>query len=1144
MPGGPARPRPWRSRLGALTFDLFQDRRTHPPWPESLLAVQPDWWDKDSRYRILRELGRGGMGVVYLAYDRDLDRLVSLKRLHGGTHAAETRELLLREARAAAALDHPNISAVHDVGVSSGGVPFMIRAYHAGEALSERLRRGSLAAGEAVRIAAAVARGLESAHHVHVIHRDIKPSNIMLVERGGVKILDFGIAGRPDGETDDPEVLPGTSAYMSPEQRGGESVDHRTDIWSLGAVLYEMLVGERLPRPRIGEEIHQPGARLPGTVGQTIRGDLEAALSRALQTDPAERYASAGEFADALEELAMRAPAAGTGDGRRHPDSGRRWSDGTGTGTGTGRPQRYLAAIMFADLVGYSALMQGDEALAYEVRTRYRSALAEAATDHGGEVVQHYGDGSVTVFRSAVDGVRAALALQAAVRESPSIPLRVGLHVGDVIRDWDGIYGDGVNVAARVEAAAPAGSVLVSGPVVEQIRNQRDLTVVRLGRADLKNIDEPVDLFALVSSAVHVPTSQEVKTRLTEMALVASSLKEPTVPWTAGTAPGPATSPQPPDRRTLAGARPSSGRRVRPAVAVAAALGILAAGVLLARTWGGGAASPPGQSIAVLPLTAIGADVDPLFTDGLHESILTQLSHVSELAVISRTSVLQYRDTDRPIPDIARELGVATILEGSVQRAAGQLRVHIQLIDATRDAHLWSRQYDRAYEVDEIFAIQSDIARNVARELRATLLPQVQAEISAHRTDDVEALERFFRGNIHFESRYDEGRTNQAIAEYEAAVARDPEFGQAYAALARARIWRFWQFGGSVLEKQRARAALDQAIRYTPATVDTRLAQGQYAYRGERDYGTALEHFQAVARALPNEATSALALGAIHRRLGQWEEAAAEFERATRLAPNDQVGTYTAATTYALMRRFGDASRHAERLAQFLAPAAPNGPLIARWEIASAQGDTARLARLLLDTPPDARALRAAFLAGISLYRRQYDIAMGTGAAPWVIPFQEDRPPLIGRAMLAHRAGQVDRARAMADSARQDLEIALEAQREGEDALLSSLHGNLGLAHAILGNAEDALRYGRTGREILPLSRDAYTGRFGVLRLMFIHLILENREDAVRLLTELSLVPSDVTPALLHMDPRFDSLRDLPAFRALTGDASTRSTGE
>ncbi len=1037
--------------------------------------------------------------MVYLAHDEDLSRLVAIRRLPPDPEEeASALAAVLTRAKAVASLDHPNISQIYDVTRAKDGRPVMIFAYHPGETLARRLERGPVDADEAVRIVSAAARGLAAAHRRGIAHGDVRPGNVLLTQ-DGVKLLDFALFGE--------------EAARSP----------RSDVEALGALLRSVLAGDGPESsPYLGDRF-----------SPAFRTGAEGVLIRALDETDTEAYLNASQLAADLEALGPSAEVSRPDDGDSAPKPSSKSSS---------KAERYLAAIMFADLVGYSALMQGDEELAYQVRSRYREALEQVVELHSGEIVQHYGDGSVTVFRSAVDGVRAAVALQRKMREQPAIPLRTGLHVGDVIRDWDGVYGDGVNVAARVEAASPPGGVLVTGRVVRELRNQRDLPTLRIGRAELKNIEEPVELFAISADGIHVPSTGEVRKRLEDAALLASRLRDGTDADAVPLRQRPTPAAPPPDTPARApvsdvgSSGPASWRRVALWAAPAA---LVAAAVVWATRPGDGSVEVTGEperSVAVLPLGAIGTEIDSLFTDGLHESILTQLSQIPELAVISRTSVLQYRTSPKTVPEIARELGVGAVLEGSVQRIGDQIRVHMQLIDAARDAHVWSDEYDRAYSVDAIFDIQSDIARNVARELRAELLPEGRANVSTQRTDDVQALEHYFRGNILFSNRYDRQKNDEAIGEYERAVALDPDYAQAHAALARARIWKYWQFGGSVTEKESARAALDRALGLAPDDVETRLAQGQYQYRGERDYQAALDHFQAVERALPNDAVSSLSLGAIYRRLGQWEEAAERFERAARLAPNDPVGIYTAATTYTLMGRFEEARRHAERLARFLPPEAPNGPLVARWELAVASGDTAEMAGIVAALPDRNSPLSRRFQAGLAFLRRDYPAVWQASAAAYLIPFQEQGTPVVSRLMAAHTAGDAARTAPLADSARAAVERQLQSYAGGEDATLASLHGELAIVYAILGQPVLARQHAESGVRVLSMDRDAYTGRFSAIRQMFVYLLAGDHDATLEELRRLASVPSDITPGVLRLDPRFDPLRGDPRFDALLSE--------
>ncbi|MHB1224986.1 MAG: protein kinase domain-containing protein [Gemmatimonadaceae bacterium] len=438
-----------------------------------------------SRYRILERLGGGGMGVVYRARDERLGRDVALKFLPphlSADHAAKKRFLV--EARAAAALEHPNICTVHEIGETDDGQLYIVMACYDGETLDRLIARGPLAVDEALRVAGDIARALVKAHERGIVHRDIKPANVMVTVDGVVKLLDFGIAKLADVTITQTAGAVGTVAYMSPEQAFGELVDQRTDIWSLGVVLYEMLTGVR---PFRGPGEHavlvatlavdpEPVARLRADVPAGLDGVIRGALARR----PSERFASAAELLAAIAACtpsgAGATVAGGAGDREGRPRD---------TALARGGERRHVTVVSCA-IAGYGALVErlsADEA--ERVTARLRAAAAEVATHHGGIVNHFSGDGFVMLFGvptahedDAARGVRAALAMRERLadvaatldaRLAAGLRLRSGIHVGPVValrlREGDRrfrVTGAPADIADRLAAAAEPDVILLS----------------------------------------------------------------------------------------------------------------------------------------------------------------------------------------------------------------------------------------------------------------------------------------------------------------------------------------------------------------------------------------------------------------------------------------------------------------------------------------------------------------------------------------------------------------------------------------------------------------------------------------------------------------------------------------------------------
>ncbi len=465
-----------------------------------------------SHYRIRERLGAGGMGVVYRAEDQRLHRPVALKVLPPELVASEERRRrLLREARAGAAVVHPSVAAVHEVGEDQGTV-FVAMELVEGEALQQRIAGQPLPLHAALQVAIEMADGLAAAHQAHVIHRDLKPANVVIRPDGHVKILDFGLAKLREeersgsSEASRPESLPaeptregrllGTPAYMSPEQVRGEPLDGRSDLFSFGSTLYEMVTGQAPFRRASAAETLTAILRDEPSPASRLHPELpprlEEILARCLAKDPAQRYPGAGELAADLRALASGAAVA--------------------PGSPPTAKTRRLAAILFSDIVGYTALMAADEARALAVRERHRALLRPTVERFHGELIETPGDEALAVFASSLRAVECALALQAALRDADDLRLRIGVHVGDVLfRDGE-VVGEGVNVAARIRSLAVPGGICVSAAVYEQVKNHPHLRGRSLGSRSLKGIARPVE--HPIACGAETPLQDHVRTEL------------------------------------------------------------------------------------------------------------------------------------------------------------------------------------------------------------------------------------------------------------------------------------------------------------------------------------------------------------------------------------------------------------------------------------------------------------------------------------------------------------------------------------------------------------------------------------------------------------------------------------------------------
>jgi TolB-like protein/Flp pilus assembly protein TadD len=352
------------------------------------------------------------------------------------------------------------------------------------------------------------------------------------------------------------------------------------------------------------------------------------------------------------------------------------------------------------------------------------------------------------------------------------------------------------------------------------------------------------------------------------------------------------------------------------------------------------------KSIAVLPLENLSADPDnAYFADGIQEEILTRLAGIADLKVISRSSTQQYQSKPRNLREIAKQLGVATILEGSVQKAADQVRVNVQLVNAQTDSHLWADTYDR--KLTDIFGVESEIARGIAESLQAKLTSGEEQALAVKPTNNLEAYDAYLRG-LAFETRSDFDALGKAISFYEQAVELDPNFALGWARLSRGHALLYNREAGDITAGRReaAKKALDTAQKLQPDSPETLLALGYYQYWVLRDYRLAKTTFKRVQKMLPGSSAALTGLGAVSRREGHWDQSIAYVEQALALDPRNMELLVRAALTYAELRQFQAALKLYDRALDIV----PNDPdlMASKAGIYQAEGNLEKAGKFLI----------------------------------------------------------------------------------------------------------------------------------------------------------------------------------------------------
>jgi TolB-like protein/class 3 adenylate cyclase/Tfp pilus assembly protein PilF len=774
--------------------------------------------------------------------------------------------------------------------------------------------------------------------------------------------------------------------------------------------------------------------------------------------------------------------------------------------------QLEIAHVLFIDIVGYSKLSINHQHAAIEelnqiVRASEQFQRAQAA---GRLIKIPTGDGIALVFYSSPEApVQCAVEISHGLKEHPRLQLRMGVHSGPVsgVIDVSGktnVAGAGINIAQRVMDCGDAGHILLS-----------------------KRIAEDLDEYEQWRPRLHDLGSCEVKhgVRISVVNLYADQVGNPQLP----------------KKFQALKKRRARMRRAAMTAALLAVAVIVGGIVMFSRYRVRSALTAPEKSIAVLPFENLSEEkANAYFADGIQDEILTRLAKIADLKVISRTSTQHYKSAPENLPEIARQLGVAHILEGSVQKSGDVVRVNVQLIKAANDSHLWADTYDR--KLIDIFSVESDVAKAIAEQLRAKLTGHEEQAIAARPTDNTEAYDAYLRGLAYTLKAFSRPTNFLAAQKYlKEAVRLDPKFALSWALLsyvdARGYITTVLQPTDAL--RNEARLAAETALTLQPNLGEAILAKGHYHYACLRDYDTAVLYFEQARQFLPNSSQIPELLAYVARRRGQWDQSELYFKQAERLDPRNVNLLTQHALSYVCLRRFPEALRNLDQVLNIT----PDDVDTVSYKagIAQAEGDLPRASALLAPLRPTAdlnQALETQVYQAI-LERRTESII------PRLKEILAKPDPALGyiNGELRFYLGWAqevagDRAAAQGSlrQARSELELFLKEQPENY-----VLIGDLALTNMGLGDKAAALALTERAIAAVPIEKDAASGPRSLEILARVAGQLGETDRAIAALQKLLSMPGQgalaenvpLTRARLRLDPMFDPLRNDPRFQKL-----------
>jgi serine/threonine-protein kinase len=802
-----------------------------------------------------------------------------------------------------------------------------------------------------------------------------------------------------------------------------------------------------------------------------------------------------------------------------------------------------IAHVLFLDIVGYSKLLINEQReLLEELNQIVRDTEAFRAAEAAGKLIRlPTGDGMALVFSTTPESpVQCALEISRALKSRPELQVRMGVHSGPVsgimdVNDRTNVAGAGINMAQRIMDCGDGGHILLSKRVAEDLAQYRQWQshLHDLGECDVKH-DVRVSVVNLYTDELG---NAQVPEKFKALQERKQEVAPPVVP---------------------AGARSARVPWHEIVIALLLIAAVIAGAFLylhrptprektLAVAETPAAPSVPEKSIAVLPFENLSRDPDnAFFTDGVQDQILTALAKVAALKVISRTSVMQYKTGQpRNLREIAQQLGVTHVLEGSVQRAGNKVRVNAQLINARTDAHEWAENYDRP--IDDVFAIQSEIAKAIADQLQARISPNEKAAIEKPATTDLAAFDLYNRARSLILTTSFGGTSGpnlrQAVELLEQALARDPSFFIAQCQLANAHCFLYFLGIDHTPERlAAAKAAVDAAARLQPDAGEAHLARAELLYRGYLDYDGALAELALARKTLPNDPRVFELTGYIARRRGQAQEGLRNLQSAAELDPRNFFILQQIALSDFSLRRYADAAMVLDR-ALAIKPDDVDTKLVRASLALDEKAQTQPLHQALAEIRaqgPEAIAKVADSCLLCALAERDVTAAEAALVALGDNPFG-------GNAVLFHSDfGEGLIARMTKDAA--GAQAAFTRARAAQEKIVAKQpdYGPplciLGLIDAGLGRKEEALREGRRAMELVPVEKDAYNGAQMIESFALIAAWVGEKDLACEYLAEAISLPAGSFDSYgaLKLLPYWDPLRGDPRFEKIVASLAPK----